>query len=79
MSLGSRRCLVPESVLTVYAMGVVICLMGAIFVVAITWDRTWGARIIFLAPLWPLLAPIVLALGVRWLWREAEWGEWFRG
>jgi len=37
-------------------------------------DRTrTGARIILLAPVWPLLIPVVLTRGVRWLWKTADW------
>lgn len=32
-----------------------------------------GARIILLAPIWPLLVPVYFGRGVRWLWRTADW------
>jgi hypothetical protein len=58
-----------------YVAGVVIPMVFAFFVYlgeGREATRT-GARIILLAPIWPLLIPVALTRGVKWLWKTADW------
>lgn len=32
-----------------------------------------GARMILVAPIWPLLLPFYFARFVKWLWKSADW------
>lgn len=70
----------PEWVLFTYGVGVVILLVAALVIWAREEeDLKVPARLVFLAPLWPLAAVLALAWLLWTLWCAAEWREWFRG
>ena len=36
-------------------------------------EKKIASRILILAPVWPVLAPIFLWKGFRWCWKHADW------
>lgn len=58
-----------------YSIGVVIPMIVALIIyIGEGSDNTrTGARIILLAPIWPLLFPWGIFRAFRWLWKTADW------
>lgn len=46
---------------------------GFIFIEADFKDRKVASRMILIAPVWPLIAPIFLIKAFRWFWKRADW------
>lgn len=54
----------------VLLIGGVITLVGGSFK-----DKKNGSRVMLIAPIWPVLAPVFLFKGVGWLWEHADWRD----
>ena len=57
-------------------LGVMVAMIGLggfIFIEATFKQKKLASRMILLAPVWPLLAPVFFFKGVRWLWKKADW------
>ena len=61
--------------IAIYIVGVVVPVLFSLFVYM--WEgrekTRKGARIILLAPIWPLLFPVGIVRVIKWLWKTADW------
>lgn len=59
----------------IYIIGVLVPVLISLFVYM--WEgrenTRKGARIILLAPIWPLLFPVGIVKVFKWLWKTADW------
>lgn len=46
---------------------------GFFFIEASFKERKIGSRLMIIAPVWPLLAPLLVWRGIRYFWRHADW------
>lgn len=46
---------------------------GFFFIEASFKERKIGSRLMLIAPVWPMLAPVLFCVGVRYFWRHADW------
>lgn len=46
---------------------------GFLFIEASFKEKKYGSRMMLFAPVWPMLAPVFIFKGVRWLWKHADW------
>lgn len=50
-----------------------ILIAGFIFIEADFKDRKIASRMMLIAPVWPMIAPVFLIKALRWLWKRADW------
>lgn len=64
----------PPIVIAYLAVGVVMTLIAGFLLIEASFkEKKIASRMLILAPIWPVLAPIFLWKGLRWCWKHADW------